>query len=95
MNKAVGMANISGRCFKNGANKLATTQICSLSIKPSRSPNNSKLAKFKPLEYLADSKILYRHQSGFCKNHSTDTFILYLTNKMLTGFDCFRFEKGI
>ena len=39
------------------------------------------------MEYLIDNNILYKHQSGFYKNHSTDTSLLYSTNKLLTGFD--------
>lgn len=71
MNKAVGMANISGRCFKNGANKLATTQICSLSIKPSRSPNNSKLAKFKPLYKTKLDSLPFTYSLKNCRENIT------------------------
>ena len=39
------------------------------------------------MEYLTDKDILYKYQSGFRKNHSTDTSLSYLTNKILTGFD--------
>ena len=39
------------------------------------------------MEYLTDKIILYKHQSGFRKNHSTDTSLSYLTNRILTGFD--------
>ena len=38
------------------------------------------------MEYLTDNKILY--QSGFRKNHSTDTCLSYLTDKIRTGLDC-------
>ena len=59
------------------------------------------------MEYLIDIKIQYRCQSGFWKNHSKDTCLLYLADKILTGIDCFnwddrfnwdntyRFTKGI
>ena len=33
-----------------------------------------------------DKKILYTHQSCFCKHHSTDTCLSYLTDKVLKGF---------
>ena len=36
------------------------------------------------MEYLTDNNILYKYQSGFCKNHSTDTSLSYLTNKIMT-----------
>ena len=38
------------------------------------------------MEYLRDNNILYKYQSGFCKNYSTDVSLLYLTNKIMTGF---------
>ena len=38
------------------------------------------------MEYITDNNIFYKYQYGFCKNHSTDTSLSYLTNKMLTGF---------
>ena len=46
-----------------------------------------KIIHDQTMECLTDNKILYRHQSGFCKNQSTDTCLLYLTDKILTGFD--------
>ena len=39
------------------------------------------------MEYVTDNKILYRYQLGFCKNHSADACLSYLTDKILTGFD--------
>ena len=39
------------------------------------------------MQYLTDSKVLYRYQLGFCKNHLTDTCLSYLTDKIQTGFD--------
>ena len=39
------------------------------------------------MEYLTDNNVLYKYQSAFCKNHSTDTSFSYLTNRILTGFD--------
>ena len=46
-----------------------------------------KIIHDQTMEYLTDDKILYRYQSGFHKNHSTDTCLSYLTNKIRTGFD--------
>ena len=37
--------------------------------------------------FLADNKILYNYQSGFRKNHSTDSCLSYLNDKILQGFD--------
>ena len=39
------------------------------------------------MEYLTDKNILYKYQSGFRKNHSTDASLSYLANRILTGFD--------
>ena len=39
------------------------------------------------MEYLTNNNILYKYQSGFRKDHSTDTSLLYLADKILTGFD--------
>ena len=39
------------------------------------------------MEYLTDSKILYKYKSGFRNNYSTDTSLSYLTNKIMAGFD--------
>ena len=39
------------------------------------------------MNYLTENNVLYRCQSGFRKNHSTDTSLSYLTDKILTGFD--------
>ena len=38
-------------------------------------------------EYLSSNHIFYKFQSGFRSNHSTDTCLTYLSNKILTGFD--------
>ena len=39
------------------------------------------------MEYLTDSKILHKYQSGFRRNHSTDTCLSYLTDKIVASFD--------
>ena len=39
------------------------------------------------MNYLTENNVLYRYQSRFHKNHSTDTSLTYLTDKILTGFD--------
>ena len=46
-----------------------------------------KVIHDQTMNYLTENSILYRHQSGFRKNHSTDTSLAYLTDKILTGFD--------
>ena len=37
--------------------------------------------------FLEKNKILYKYQSGFRSNHSTNVCLSYLTNKILKGFD--------
>ena len=37
--------------------------------------------------YLDEDNILYKFQSGFRKNYSTDTNLAYLNDKILNGFD--------
>ena len=39
------------------------------------------------MNYLTVNNVLYRHQFGLRKNHSTDNSLAYLTDKTLTGFD--------
>ena len=58
-----------------------------ISLLPIVSKIIEKVMHDQTMNYLTESKILYRHQSGFRKNHSTVTFLTYLTDKILTGFD--------
>ena len=58
-----------------------------ISLLPIVSKIIEKIIQDQTMEYLTDNKILYRCQSGFRKNHSTDTCLSYLTDKILTGFD--------
>ena len=58
-----------------------------ISLLPIVSKIVEKILQDQTMEYFTDNKILYRYQSGFRKNHSTDTCLLYLTDKILTGFD--------
>ena len=38
-------------------------------------------------EFVSLNKILYDYQSGFTKNHSTDTCLSFLNDKILKAFD--------
>ena len=58
-----------------------------ISLLPIVSKVFEKVIHDQTMEYLTDNNIHYKYQSGFRKNHSTDTSLLYLTNKILTGFD--------
>ena len=57
------------------------------SLQPIVSKIFEKVMHDQTMEYLTDNNILYKYQSGFHKNHSTDTSLSYLIDKILTGFD--------
>ena len=57
-----------------------------ISLLPIVSKIIEKVIHDQTMNYLTENSILYRHQSGFHKNHSTDTSLAYLTDKILTGF---------
>ena len=69
-------------------------------------PKNFKLISLLPIvskiiekvihdQFLTENSILYRHQSGFRKNHSTGTSLAYLMDKIPTGFDPGLLTAGI
>ena len=58
-----------------------------ISLLPIVSKITEKVIHDQTMNYLTENSILYRYQSGFCKNHSTDTSLAYMTDKILTGFD--------
>ena len=49
--------------------------------------NIEKVVHNQTMNYVMEKNILYRYQSGFGKNHSTDTSLSYLTDVILSGFD--------
>ena len=66
--------------YKKGS-KTDPKNPCQISLQPIASQIIEKIIQDETMEYLTESKILHRYQSGFSKNHSTDTSILYLTDK--------------
>ena len=72
--------------YKKGP-KIDPKNYRPISLLPRVSKIIEKIIHDQTMEYLTDNKILYRYQSGFRKNHSTDTCLSYLTDKILTGFD--------
>ena len=58
-----------------------------ISLLPIVSKIMEKVMHNQTMNYLTENNILYIYQSGFHKNHSTDTFLAYLMDKILTGFD--------
>ena len=57
-----------------------------ISLLPIISKLIEKIIHQQMQEYLDDNKILYKFQSGFRSNHSTDTCLSYLNDKILNGF---------
>ena len=58
-----------------------------ISLLPIVSKIIEKVIHNQAMNYLTENTVLYKYQSGFGKNHSTDTSLAYLTDKILTGFD--------
>ena len=54
-----------------------------ISLLPIVSKIIEKVIHNQTMEYLMDNNILYKYQSGFCKNHSTDTSPSYLADIIL------------
>ena len=55
-----------------------------ISLLPIVSKIFEKVILDQTVEYLTNNNILHKYQSGFRKNHSTETSLSYLTNKILT-----------
>ena len=72
--------------YKKGP-KIDPKNYRPISLLPRVSKIIEKIIHDQTMEYLTDNSILYRYQSRFRKNHSTDTCLSYLTDKILTGFD--------
>ena len=58
-----------------------------ISLLPLISKLIEKIIHEQTQKYLSDHNILYKYQSGFRTNHSTDTCLSYLNDKILQGFD--------
>ena len=72
--------------YKKGT-KTDPNNFRPISLLPIVSKIIKKVIHDQTMNYLTENNVIYRYQSGFCKNHSTDTFLAYLTDKILTGFD--------
>ena len=46
-----------------------------------------KIVHIQTQSFLDENNILYKFQSGFRQNYSTDTSLSYLNDKILRGFD--------
>ena len=58
-----------------------------ISLLPLISKIFEKVVHDQTQKFLIDNNLLYKYQSGFRPNHSTNSCLTYLTNKILTGFD--------
>ena len=74
--------------FKKGP-KTDPQNYCPISLLPILSKIIERIIHDQTQEFLSKNKILYRFQSGFQKNYSTNTCLRHLTDKITT-----RFEKG-
>ena len=74
--------------FKKGSKKYPRN-YCPISLPPCYQKLLKGLFRNKQ-EFLSKNKLMYRFQSGFRKNYSTNTCLGHLTDKITT-----RFEKGL
>ena len=93
--KTAGFDNLSGKFLKDIA--LMFDQYLNFAIFLLNSIPFQEVAKIierivhdQTEEFLSKNKLLYRFQSGFLKNYSTNTCLWHLTDKITTGF-----EKGL
>ena len=72
--------------FKKGSTTLPKNYR-PISLLPLISKIIEKVIHDQTQAFLDENKILYRFQSGFRKNFSTDSCLSYLNNKIVTGFE--------
>ena len=72
--------------FKEGST-LEAKNYRPLSLLPLISKIFEKVVRNQTQTYLNQNIILYKFQSGFRQNYSTDSALSYLTNKIQCGFD--------
>ena len=71
--------------FKKGS-KTDPSNYRLISLLPLLSKVFERVVLDQTEEFLSLNKILYDYQSGFRKNHSTDTSLFFLNDKILEGF---------
>ena len=72
--------------FKKGS-KTDPSNYRPISLLPLLSKVFERVVLDQTEEFLSLNKVLYDYQSGFRKNHSTDTCLSFLNDKILKGFD--------
>ena len=73
------------RLYKKGT-KTDPENFRTISLLLIASKIKEKVIHNQTMNYLTESNILYRYQSGFRKNHSTNAFLSYLMEKILRCF---------
>ena len=58
--------------YKKGT-KTDPNNFKPISVLPIVSKIIEKVIHYQTMNYLSENNVLYRYQSGFCKNHSSDT----------------------
>ena len=72
--------------FKKGS-KTNPSSYLSILLLPLISKITEKLIHEQTSSFLSNNEILYNYQSGFQKNHLTDSCLTFLHDKILKGFD--------
>ena len=72
--------------FKKGS-KTDPQNYCPISLLPLLSKIIERIVHDQTEEFLSKNKLLYRFQSGFQKNYSTNTCLGHLTDKITTRFE--------
>ena len=72
--------------YKKGS-KVDPKNYRPISLLPIVSKIIEKVIYDQTINFLKDRNFLYDFQSGFRKNHSTDSCLTYLNNKIVRGFD--------
>ena len=72
--------------FKKGS-KMDPKNYRPISLLPPMSKVLERIVYEQTIQFLDKHNILYKFQSGFRKNHSTDFCLSYLTDKISKGFD--------
>ena len=72
--------------FKKGFTTLPKN-YCPISLLPLISKIFEKVVHDQTQAFLNENKILYKFQSGFRRNFSTDSCLSYLSNKIASGFE--------
>ena len=73
--------------FKRKGSKTDPKNYRPISLLPLISKIMEKVIHDQTESFLSEKKVLYNFQSGFRKNHSTDSCLSFLNDKILKGFD--------